>query len=145
LRSDIERKRLPSAAGTQRLAADVYRPEVSVQVYRRLRVLAEVGLRVGRCVILDATYRDEPEREKVERLAARLRVGFTGLWLDAPTELLIQRVAMRRGDASDATAAVVCAQAKQDIGRMTWQRLDAGVPLEQLKVAALELVAQMPC
>jgi len=145
MRSDIERKRLSGVAATQHLPATDYRPEVSVQAYRRLRVLAEVGLRAGRCVILDATYRDAREREKVERLAARLRVGFVGLWLEAPTEILTQRVAMRQGDASDATLAVVSAQAKQDVGRVTWWRLDTGVPLERLKVAVLALIAQAPC
>jgi uncharacterized protein len=145
VRSDIERKRLSRVAATQHLPAKDYRPEVSVQAYRRLRVLAEIGLRAGRYVILDATYRDEREREKVERLAARLRVGFVGLWLEGPTEMLTQRVAMRQGDVSDATVAVVSAQAKQDIGRVTWQRLDTGVPLERLKVAALKLVAQASC
>jgi uncharacterized protein len=145
LRSDIERKRGSTAAAAQHLPAEGYRPEVSVQVYARLRVLAEIGLRAGRCVILDATYRDQREREEVEGLATRLRVGFLGLWLEAPTDILTQRVAMRQGDASDATAAVVSAQAKQDIGRMTWERFDTGFPLERLKEAARELIAQALC
>jgi predicted kinase len=145
VRSDIERKRVSTMAATQHLPAQDYRPEVSVQVYARLRVLAEVGLRAGRCVILDATYRDRRERDEVEGWATRLRVGFLGLWLEAPTDILTQRVAMRQGDVSDATAAVVSAQAKQDVGRMTWQRLDAGVPRERLKEAALELIARAPC
>jgi uncharacterized protein len=145
VRSDIERKRGSAVAATQHLPAEGYRPEVSVQVYARLRVLAEVGLRAGRCVVLDATYRDQREREEVEGLATRLRVGFLGLWLEAPTDILTQRVAMRQGDVSDATAAVVSAQARQDVGQMTWQRLDAGVPLEPLKEAARELVAQALC
>ena len=74
-----------------------------------------------------------------------MRVGFLGLWLEAPTDILTQRVAMRQGDVSDATAAVVSAQAKQDAGRMTWERLNAGVPLERLKEAALELIAPALC
>ena len=71
-----------------------------------------------------------------------MRVGFLGLWLEAPTDILTRRVAMRQGDVSDATAAVVSAQVKQDVGRMTWQRLDAGIPLERLQEAARELVVQ---
>ena len=145
VRSDIERKRVSTVAATQHLPAEGYRPEVSVQVYARLRVLGEVGLRAGRCVILDATYRDQREREEVEGWATRLHVGFLGLWLEAPTDILTQRVAMRQGDVSDATAAVVSAQAKQDAGRMTWERLNAGVPLERLKEAALELIAPALC
>lgn len=145
VRSDIERKRLSRVAGTQHLSAKDYGRDVSAQVYSRLRVLGETGLQAGRCVILDATYREPLEREKVERLAARLRVGFTGFWLDAPTDVLTERVAMRQGDVSDATAAVVLTQVKQDVGRITWHRLDAGVSLDRLKAAALDLLAQALC
>ena len=142
VRSDIERKRQSGVDATQRLPAAAYRPGVSAQVYDRLRTLAQVGLQSGRCVILDATYRDARERAEVDRLAAHLDVGFVGLWLEAPTKLLTQRVATRRDDISDATAAVVSAQAEQDVGRMTWHRLDAAVPLEGLEAAALESLAE---
>jgi predicted kinase len=145
VRSDIERKRLSGVDAMQRLPAEAYRPDVSAQVYNRLRLLAEVGLQASRCVILDATYRDARERAQVKRLAARLDIGFVGLWLEAPTEILTERVATRQGDVSDATGAVVSTQAEQDVGRMTWHRLDAGVPLERLKVAALEALVETPC
>jgi uncharacterized protein len=145
VRSDIERKRLSGVAGTEHLSAEDYGRDVSAQVYSRLRVLGETGLQAGRCVILDATYLDPLEREKVERLAGRLQVGFTGFWLDAPTDVLTERVSIRQGDVSDATAAVVLTQVKQDIGRITWHRLDAGVSLERLKAAALDLIVQVPC
>jgi uncharacterized protein len=144
-RSDIERKRLAGVDATQHLPAEDYRRGVSAQVYNRLRLLAEVGLQASRCVILDATYRDARERAEVKRLAARLDVGFVGLWLEAPTEILTERVATRQGDASDATAAVVAAQAEQDVGRITWHRLDAGVPAQRLKAAALEAIVERPC
>jgi uncharacterized protein len=145
VRSDIERKRLSGAAGTQHLSAEDYGRDVSAQVYSRMRVLGKTGLRAGQSVILDATYRDPLEREKVECLAARLRVGFIGFWLDAPTDVLTDRVAMRQGDVSDATAAVVLTQVKQDVGRITWHRLDAGVSLDRLKAAARGLLVQVPC
>jgi uncharacterized protein len=145
VRSDIERKQLSGVAGAQHLSAKDYSRDVSAQVYSRLRVLGETGLQAGRCVILDATYRDPLEREKVERLAARLRVDFIGFWLDAPTDVLTERVAMRQGDVSDATAAVVLTQVKRDVGRITWHRLDAGVSLDRLKAAALDLLVQAPC
>jgi uncharacterized protein len=144
-RSDIERKRLAGVDATQQLPAEDYRRGVSARVYNRLRLLAEVGLQASRCVILDATYRDARERAEVKRLAARLDVGFVGLWLEAPTEILTERVATRQGDASDATAAVVAAQAEQDVGRITWHRLDAGVPAQRLKAAALEAIVERPC
>jgi uncharacterized protein len=144
VRSDIQRKRLSGVDATHHLPAEAYRPDVSAQVYSRLRLLAEVGLQASRCVILDATYRDARERAHVNRLAARLDIGFVGLWLEAPTEILTERVATRQGDVSDATAAVVSTQAEQDVGRITWHRLDAGVALERLKVAALEALVERP-
>ena len=51
----------------------------------------------------------------------------------------MRRVTDRRGDASDATAATVAAQAKQSIGILTWRRLDASLRLDALKARALDL------
>ena len=50
---------------------------------------------------------------------------FQGFWLEAPLEVLRARVAARRGDASDADAAVLEAAAARDPGPIAWQRLDA--------------------
>jgi predicted kinase len=61
----------------------------------------------------------------LEALAAARGIAFTGLWLEAPANLLDDRVEARRGDASDATPAVVQHQLSEDCGKITWQRLDA--------------------
>jgi len=50
---------------------------------------------------------------------------FQGLWLEAPLDVLRARVAARRGDASDADAAVLKAAAARDAGPIAWHRLDA--------------------
>jgi len=75
-------------------------------------------------------------------VADRAGVAFLGLWLEAPVEVMRQRMTDRQGDASDATEAVVLAQAREDIGMVSWHRLDASQPLNALRVAALTLV---PC
>lgn len=140
LRSDIERKHLFTVAETARLPADAYRPDVSVEVYRRLRDLAGNSLRAGHSVIVDATHRRPEERDAIGAVAARAGVPFVGLWLEAPVEVLKLRVTTRRGDASDATAAVVAAQAQRTTGAVAWHRLDGSQTVEVLKPRALELV-----
>jgi len=62
----------------------------------------------------------EAERARIAEAGA----PFTGLWLTAPMELLRRRVAARRGDASDATVAILEAAARRDAGRITWHVVD---------------------
>jgi predicted kinase len=141
LRSDIERKKLFGAGETERLPPEAYQPEVSNQVYQRLEHLAETGLRAGRSVILDATYTKPEGRQALADLATAAGVRFIGIWLEAPLDLLTKRVDERRGDASDATAGVVAGQAQEDLGEMTWHRLDASKSAEALLAEALPLIA----
>jgi aminoglycoside phosphotransferase family enzyme/predicted kinase len=140
LRSDVERKRLFAMAETARLPEESYQTNVSATVYGTLNDLAEKALGAGQAVIVDATHQLFAEREAVAAVAARAGVPFLGLWLEAQIDLLMQRVTDRRGDASDATAAIVAAQAKQPIGLLAWRRLDASESLDALTAAALGLV-----
>jgi predicted kinase len=61
---------------------------------------------------------------------------FDGLWLSAPAPTLAERVAARRGDASDATRAVVREQLAVDPGAIGWHRLDSGSAPEEVAAAA---------
>lgn len=125
---------------TARLSADAYRADTSATVYGALNDLAAKALCAGQAVIVDATHQHLEERDAVAAVAACACVPFFGLWLEAPVEVLMRRVKDRRGDASDATAAIVAAQAKENIGALAWHRLDAGRTLDALKAAALDLV-----
>lgn len=135
LRSDIERKRLFNQPQTARLPADAYMPKVSDKIYRTLREHVEAALRANHSVIVDATYHRPIEREAITEVAVHAGIDFLGIWLDAPTEIMQTRVSERRGDASDATAAIVSAQASEDSGAIVWQRHDASAGIEKLKVA----------
>ena len=140
LRSDVERKHRFAVAETARLPAGAYQPDLSVLIYNTLDNLAETALRGGQAVIVDATHLRLGEREAIAAVAARVGVPFLGLWLEAPTELLVQRVEERRRDASDATASVVASQAKQVIGMLDWHRVDSSQAPDALQFAVLDLL-----
>lgn len=140
LRSDVIRKDYFGVPEQTRLEAAAYAPAVSVEVYRRMAARARAGLRAGQSVILDATHLAEAERAAAAALAAAEGVPFTGLWLEAPPGVLAARVAARMGDASDATEAVVIAQAARDTGPIHWQRLESGGDFAHLRAIALAAV-----
>ena len=94
---------------------------------------AGAALSAGHSVVFDAVFAHENERDQAAALAAKLGVAFHGIWLDAPEAILRSRVAGRKSDASDATTEVVARQLTYDLGRLTWERLDAsGSPSETL-------------
>lgn len=129
LRSDIERKRLFGVGETDPLPETAYGPEVTQQVYARLRALARRVLATGQSVMVDAVHAAAQERADLEALADGLHVPFLGIWLDAPLHVRVERVDRRRTarkDASDADAAVARRQQDDDIGPLTWLRLASG-------------------
>jgi len=136
LRSDVERKRLCGVGELERLPATAYTPEAATQVYDRLRRLAACALGAGHSVIIDAVHKRDDEREAVAGLAAEHGVGFAGFWLEAPLDFLRARVTARRGDASDASAETVDAQAAEPSGAIGWTRLSAGEPVAVIAAEA---------
>jgi hypothetical protein len=110
VRSDVERKRLaglPPLADSRAAGLDLYTPAMTRQTYARLFVLAEIALRAGHPVVLDAAFLRRAEREEARALANLLRVPFSILDCEAPDAVLRERLAARCGDASEADAAVL--------------------------------------
>lgn len=131
LRTDTERK-----AEADRVN---YTPTARGAIYDRMFARAATLLAAGRSVILDATFLDEAQRRASEDLAARYGLGFCGLWLTAPQAVLEDRVTSRRGDASDADAAVVRAQGALAAAvkpRQDWQTIDAAGTTQKTRAAA---------
>lgn len=140
VRSDIERKRMFGVATEARLPAETYTQGVSDQVYALCRKRAGFALAAGRPVILDAVHANPEERAAARELAQMHGAAFTGLWLEAPADVLRQRVADRVGDASDATPDVVDAQLGYDLGALDFYRLDANGALDDVAARGLERI-----
>ncbi len=106
--------------------------------------LAARALAAGVPVVLDAVFARPGEREAAEELAAAMEVPFLGLWLEAPSPILEDRIAAREeqgADPSDATVEVLHRQLAYDIGPMRWTRLDASQSGTHMLERALQCLA----
>ena len=122
VRSDVERKRMAGVALDVRLPPGSYTPGSSTRVYVAMLERGERALRAGHSVVLDAVFARPEERAAAEALAHTVGVPFEGIWLDVPKEIAQARVARRKGDASDATPAVVERQFGYELGDIRWKR-----------------------
>ncbi len=143
LRTDVLRKRMAGVAPEARLPPESYTKEQSAQVYARLEAETLEVLAAGRSVIVDGVFSLAAERHRMADLATRAGAPFIGLWLDAPLNVLKDRVSARRDDASDATADVVERQYGRDPGDLTgWHCLDASRPPEEVAQRARDRLDQ---
>jgi predicted kinase len=134
LRSDEIRKRRAGVPPETRLPEDAYAPAESDAVHAELFAQARAALAAGQAVVADAVFLDPAMRAGIEHAAGEAR--FDGLWLAAPLPVLLARIAARRGDASDADAAVAERAARADPGPLGWLPLDAsGDPLPAARAA----------
>ncbi len=143
LRSDVERKVMAGVDEFTKLPPEAYTPEMSRKVYERLQRRAGKVLASSWPVVVDAVFARPEERAAMERVAKEAGVPFIGLWLDAPAEVLRQRVAGRTGDASDATVAVLEKQLSYDLGEITCRRVDASGTPEEVLEEALRVLAEV--
>jgi aminoglycoside phosphotransferase family enzyme/predicted kinase len=137
LRSDELRKVMLGSDPETPLGQDAYTSKISAKVYDTLRHRAGLALSAGQAVIADAVHNRPDSRAALAELAARLEVPFVGIWLDADTNLMADRIAGRRGDASDADRSVMQRQVRHGAGTIEWRRLDAAAPLAE-KVAQVQ-------
>lgn len=115
LRSDVERKRWrtgahPAAPFTE----EIYTPEWSRRIYEHLRDTAEIILRAGESVVVDATFLQRAQREAFRRLAEQTGSAFHILDCShASEEILVERLIRRQAagtDPSEATPEVLKSQ-----------------------------------
>jgi aminoglycoside phosphotransferase family enzyme/predicted kinase len=140
LRSDIERKLMHGVAETTRLSAAAYSQVTTQKVYDALMVKCRHALAASQAVIVDAVFSRPEERQAAEQIARDQGLPFQGIWLSAPADHLFSRVAERHSDASDADLGVVRQQLSRDIGPVSWARIDAHGPPENVQAEAIRLL-----
>lgn len=147
--SDRFRKRLFGVASQARLPAAAYEAEVSARVYAELAETAGLALACGHAVVADAVFDRQADRDRFADLAAGAGVAFHGIWLAAPAKALIDRVAARHGDPSDATPAIVARQIARKVAPSDWLTIDAsGDPASVAAAARAAVLGQRspgPC
>ena len=105
---------------------------------------AESLLRAGCTVSADGVFGDPAKRARIERAAQTAAVPFHGIWLDAPEPVLEARVGGRVGDASDADARVVRAQATMQTGVVAWTKVPATGDPETVRARVTAVLASGP-
>ncbi|MDB6143970.1 MAG: hypothetical protein JWP80_3014 [Pseudomonas sp.] len=110
LRSDVERKRLFGENGTN---GGIYTADASTATYEHLHKLADLVLRAGFPVVIDATYLKREQRDAALKAAEASGAPFLILDCNAPQAVIAGWLAQRQAqnvDPSDATMEVIEAQ-----------------------------------
>ena len=137
LRSDELRKRLHGAAPEEKLPPSAYSERANAELNAALLKETATALRSGQAVVADSTFLRVSLREAIEAVAREAGVLFMGVWLEADLDTLLERVAARTGDASDAGPDVLREAAAIDPGEITWRRVNAS----NLECAACQVEA----
>ncbi len=138
LRTDAIRKRLVGKLPLERLDKEAYTPSMSDKTYDALYADVLAALKAGHTVIADAVFARSGERQAIEAVAHEAGVSFTGLWVDAPLEVRVQRVSVRQKNVSDANGEVAKLQENYDLGEMNWIEVDSAGEREQTVINALD-------
>jgi hypothetical protein len=130
-----------SSSGAQPFGTGLYTAEWNDRTYMECLRRAEALLFAGERVIVDASFREDARRRGFLAAAARWRVPVVFLHCQADREIIRQRLAQRKGDASDADWSIYEAAAA------TWEEpiaasepllhnVDSGGSLQQALAAA---------
>jgi aminoglycoside phosphotransferase family enzyme/predicted kinase len=143
LRSDVERKALFGTGETEPLPSSAYTVEANAKVYESLCTKAGRTVAAGHSAVVDAVFAQEAERAAIEKVAASKAIILRGLFLTTRLETRIERIASRRGDASDADANIARQQETYRLGPLRWVQLDAsGAPDVTLNRARASLAGE---
>ncbi len=125
VRTDVVRKRLAGVHPNEKLGADGYSWEMTERTYTTFFEEARVALEKGQSVVLDAVFAVEGQRREAEAIADACGVPFTGIWVDAPLAVRLERVSSRTRNVSDVTVEVAEQQSGYDLGEVAWSKVDS--------------------
>ena len=140
LRSDEIRKQICGVPMLTRLGPEGYTNEITNRVYETLTERAGLTMRGGFTAMVDATFLRSTDRHAIEALARDAAVPFIGLWLEGPVQTLLGRLRQRQHDASDADATVLRMQSTQDVGPISWHRLNSSASIDAVREKTLSLL-----
>jgi aminoglycoside phosphotransferase family enzyme/predicted kinase len=103
INSDIVRKKLDAGSGRHIVGFEqgIYSPEMTKKTYARMLVMAEEHILSGAGAILDATYSRRENRQRVLRLAERLKVPLVAIHCFASGETTRERLDRRVQEGKD--------------------------------------------
>ncbi|MDO9225468.1 MAG: AAA family ATPase [Pseudomonadota bacterium] len=146
VRSDVERKRLyglDALADSRALGENIYSREAGERTLARLLEVTQALLNAGFRVIVDATFIKRDWREPLRTLAETLALPWFIIALEAPAEVLRQRLLDRQAagrDASEAGVDVLAAQltaveafSEFELSHVVRPGLDANQALRQIQ------------
>ncbi len=143
-RSDVLRKRLLGVRPLERLGPQGYTVEMTEKTYRAVFEDATIALESGYSAIADAVFAKPLERTAARRLAGDLGVPFDGLWLEAPQEIMMERVGSRKDNASDADAKILRRQLTYDLGHIEWRVIDSSGSRKETLARGLRILGLSP-
>lgn len=123
LQTDALRRTEARIGVGERLDHEAYKHQGRARIYRLLAERAREALLAHTSVVADGTFQEDTARAAIE--GAARDVAFLAIWLDAPAQTRIVRVAQRQGDISDATPEIALQQVEPARLGETWQRVDA--------------------
>ena len=141
LRSDVIRKREFGVEPLRRLGSEAYASPVTERVYQAIADQAKAALSAGHAVIADAVYGNDARRRDIATIARELGVPFAGIWLQVARPLLVQRLADRPPDASDATADILDLQFRTVAMPADWHRVDGSGAIETVQQRIHTIIA----
>jgi hypothetical protein len=143
LRSDVIRKDLLDLENSERAGEAGYGVSINKATYERMFEMAVSILRAGFPVFVDATFRNQEDRELIKALALNNNVPFVGLWCEVPLEVAVQRISGRVADASDADVEVRIKQEGSELGTLEWYRVDTSGTVDQIVSGVVDVVKDL--
>jgi len=156
IRSDLLRKEIMNMAPTDRhyveFGGGIYDDDISRRTYLEAHSRAEVLLKAGHSVIVDASYKKRDERIHAAAMARRLGAGFLVIECICPEEIVRERLELRVKDqreASDGRWEIYEAQKNDfdridELPRRSYLALDTSLPPEECVRKIIERLRSRP-
>lgn len=144
IRTDVVRREVLAQVGPAPFGVGAYSEALRDRVFEACLDRAEARVAAGARVIVDASFARERWRRALRDRAVALGVPSLLLLAEAPRDVALQRLAARRGDASDADVGVYLG------AEQTWEpphasqarRVDGGGAADEALAAALALLRE---